>query len=60
MVQFHFSVSDHGGNRALWSPSQELSNDILHVWLSENFIISTCLRFEVWDGLISPVYVRSW
>ena len=36
----------HGDIQNLWSPSQELSNDVSYVGLSEKFIISTCLR--VW------------
>ena len=42
-----------------WPPGQELSNDVSYVGLSQNFIISTCLRFEVWDGVISPEGVHS-
>ena len=37
---------DHGDIKSLWSPSQELSNDVSYVGLSETFIIYTCLR--VW------------
>ena len=38
-------MSDHGDIRKLWSPSQDLSNDISYAVLSENFIISTCLSY---------------
>ena len=40
------SMRTHSDILNLWSPSQELSNDISHVHLYESFIISTCLR--VW------------
>ena len=53
MVQFHMRMSDHGDIQNLWSPSQELSYDVPYVSLSETFIISTCLKYEVWDGIIS-------
>ena len=36
-------VLDHGDIQNLWSASQDLSNDISYVGLSENFLISTCL-----------------
>ena len=44
----------------LWSPSQNLSNDVSHVRLFENFIISTGLKFQIWDGIISLQRVLSW
>ncbi len=37
---------DHGDIKSLLSPSQELSNDVSYLGLSETFLISTCLR--VW------------
>ena len=47
MVSFLMRMSDHDNNQNLRSPSQDLSNDVSHVRLSEKFIISTCLRLEV-------------
>ena len=35
-------------------------NDVSYVGLSKIFIISTCLRFKVWDGIVSPEGVGSW
>ena len=52
-------MSDHDVIQNLWSPSQELSNDISYVGLSQIFITSTCLKSKVWDAVVSPVYVRS-
>ncbi len=52
-------MSDYGDIQNLWCPSQELSNDVWYVGLSETFIISTCLRFEVWDGITSHEDVES-
>ena len=46
-------MSDHGDFQEMWSPSQELSTDISYVGSSDFSIISTSLRFEVWDGIIS-------
>ena len=53
-------MSDHDDIQNFWSPSQELSNDVLFIGLSENFRISTCLRFHVWDGIISLQRIQSW
>ena len=53
-------VSDLGDIQNLWSPSQDLSNDVLYLGLSGSYIISTCLSFRVWDGIKSPESVRSW
>ena len=57
-------MSDHVDNQNLWSPSQKLSNDVSYVGLSENFPISTSLRFEIWDGIFHMsmsdlVYIQS-
>ena len=60
MVWFHLRMSDHGDIQNLSSPSLNHSNDVSYVGLYETFIISTCLRFRVWDGIVSPVYVWSW
>ena len=38
-------MSDDGDIQNLWSPSQELSNDVSYVGLSEIFFFSTCLMF---------------
>ena len=53
-------MSDHGDMQILWSPSQEFSNYVPYVGLSESFIISKCLRFRVRDGIISHEDVGSW
>ena len=53
-------MTDHGDIQNLSSPRQELSYDVSYVSLSETFIISTCLRFRVWDGIISHEDVGSW
>ena len=53
-------MPDHGDIQNLWSPTQDLSNDTSYVGLFENFIISTCLRVEVWDGIFSLEGVGSW
>ena len=53
-------MSDHGDIQNLWSPSHDLFNDVSYVGLSETFTISTCLRFRVWHGLVSPEGVGSW
>ena len=45
MVKFHMPMSDHGDIQNLCSPSQELSNDVSYVGLSEAFLISTCVKF---------------
>ena len=50
---------DHGDIQNVWSPSQELSNDVWYVGLSDTFIISTCLGFEVWGSTISREFVGS-
>ena len=50
---------DHSDIQSRWFPSQDLSIDVSYLVLSESFIISTYLRFRVWDGIVSPVYVRS-
>ena len=47
MVQFLMRMSDRNIIQNLRSPCQDRSNDVLYVGLSETFIISTCLRFEV-------------
>ena len=52
-------MSDQTNIHHLWSTSEDLSNDISHVWLSEKFLISTCLRSRVWEGLISRENVQS-
>ena len=38
-------MSDHGDIQNLCSPSQELSNDVSYVGLSEAFLVSTCVKF---------------
>ena len=53
-------MSDHGDFQEMWSPSQELSTDISYVGSSDFSIISTSLRFEVWDGIISHEDVGWW
>ena len=50
---------NHGDIQNLWSPSQDLSNDVSYGGLSETFISSTCLRFRVSDGIISHEGVGS-
>ena len=42
-------IQDHGDFQNLWSPSQELSNDVSYVDLSENFksLNVRGLRFEM-------------
>ena len=52
-------MSDHGDIQNLWSPSQEPSNDQSYVGSSENFAISKCLGFWVWDCIVSPEDVGS-
>ena len=37
-------MSHHGDIQNIWSPSQDLFNDVSYVGLSETFVISTCLR----------------
>ena len=59
MVFFHMSMSDQGDIQNLWSPSQELSSDASYVGITKTFIIYTCLRSSVLDGVVLPVYVRS-
>ena len=44
---FHLRMLDKGDIQKLRSPSQELFNDVLYVCLSQNFIISVCLKSKV-------------
>ena len=53
-------MSDHVDIQILWYPSQEFSNYVPYVGLSETFIISKCVRFGVRDGIISHKDVGSW
>ena len=59
MVYLHLRVSDHADIQKLWSASQDLSNDVSNLVKFQKFIFSTCLRFRVWEGIISPESARS-
>ena len=44
MVYFQLRVSDYGDIQNLLSPTQDLSNDVSYVGLSETFVISTRIK----------------
>ena len=45
LVWFQLRVFDHVYIQILLYPTQEISNNVPHVGMSETFMISTCLRF---------------